>query len=653
VDGAIRSRRFTLGSVLRAFSAAGALLAILVASGCVGTTSKGTTPSTPGIAMDLSSSSLTFGTVAVGQSATQTVTLTNSGTQMLTVSAISVKGTGFTASGPAMPISLNAGQSASVSAFFKPTVDSQETGTITITSNAPNSPELVALSGTGTAAAALTVSPASITFGTVTVGSTATQTVKVTNSGSESATISQMAISGTGVSVSGLTTPMTLAAGQAASFTVTYKPSSPGTLGGTVSITSNATDASLVIDLSATATSAAVADLTVSPAAVTFGSVAVGSTETQKVTVTNTGNGSAAISKLAFSGTGVSVSGLTAPMTLAAGQATSFTVSYKPSSPGTLGGTVSISSNATDPSVVIDLSAIATSSTLGAVPSFASFGNVTVGSTTTQAIQLTNIGTAQIAISTITSSAASVVVSGIATPVTLAPGASTTFMASYKPAAAATLSGLITITSNAVGSPTTINLSGTAAAATVQLTPSTTSLSFGSVTVGTINKGQLTVTNTGNENVSISNVTVTGAGFTLGSSAAGVVLTPTQSVSFTLDFDPTAPGSPTGTLTVASNASNSPLAIALSGTAVAAAAQQTVALHWDASSSTVTGYFVYRGSKSGGPYTKLNASATASTSYSDSTVASGQIYYYVVTAVNSSDIESAYSSQVSVTLPTN
>jgi hypothetical protein len=552
-----------------------------------------------------------------------------------------------------MPISLSVGQSASVSAVFKPTVDSQETGTITITSNAPNSPELVALSGTGTAAAALTVSPASIAFGTVTVGSTATQTVKVTNSGSESATISKMAISGTGVSVSGLTTPITLAAGQATSFTVTYKPSSPGTLGGAVSITSDATDASLVIDLSATATSAAVADLTVSPAAITFGSVAVGSTETQNVKVTNTGNGSAAISKLAFSGTGVSVSGLTAPMTLAAGQATSFTVTYKPSSPGTLGGTVSITSDATDPSVVIGLSATATSSTLGAAPSIASFGNVVVGSTTTQTIQLTNVGTAQIAISSIASSIASVVISGITTPASLAPGSSAAFTAAYKPTAAATLSGQITVTSNAVGSPAIITLSGTAAAATLQLTPSATSLGFGSVTVGSTNAKQITVTSTGNENVSISSVTVTGTGFSLGSSAAGVILDPTQSQSYTVNFDPTAPGSPTGTLSITSNASNSPLQIALSGTAVAAATPHTVALTWDASSSPVTGYFVYRGSKSDGPYSKINSSENSSTSYSDSTVADGQVYYYVVTAVDSSNIESAYSNQVSVTIPTN
>ena len=650
---AIRSRLITLGSVLRAFSASAVLLAILLTSGCVGTTSKGTTPSVPGVAIDVSPSSVSFGTLGVGQSATQTVTLTNNGTDMLTVSAISVKGTGFTASGPKVPISLSAGQSASVSAVFKPTVDSQDTGTITIASNAPNSPTLVALSGTGTAAAALTVSPASIAFGTVTVGSTETQTVKVTNTGNESATISKMAFSGTGVSVSGLTTPMTLAAGQATSFTVTYKPSSPGTLGGTVSITSNASDPSVVIDLSATATSTAVADLTVSPTSITFGSVAVGSTATQTVKLTNTGNGSASISKMAFSGTGVSVSGLTAPMTLNAGQTANFTVTYKPVSAGTLGGTVSITSNASDPSVVIDLSAIATSSTLGAAPSTVSFGNVVVGSDMTQTIKLTNIGTSQISISSIVSSVASVVVSGITTPVSLAPGSSATFTAAYKPTAAATLASQITVTSNAVGSPTILTLSGTAAAASVQLTPSATSLSFGSVTVGSSGTSQLAVTSTGNTNASISKVTVSGTGFVLGSSAANVILDPSQTESYTVNFDPNATGSVSGTLTITSNAATSPLNIALSGTGVAATAQQTVALTWDRSTSSVTGYFVYRGSKPSGPFTQLNSSPDSSPSYSDSTVSSGQVYYYYVTAVNSSNIQSADSNEISVTIPAN
>ena len=77
----------------------------------------------------------------------------------------------------------------------------------------------------------------------------------------------------------------------------------------------------------------------------------------------------------------------------------------------------------------------------------------------------------------------------------------------------------------------------------------------------------------------------------------------------------------------------------------------SVALTWDASaSSNVAGYYVYRGTASGGPYTKLS-SLLSSDSYVDGTVAAGQTYYYVTTAADSSGNESAYSNQVQATIP--
>jgi hypothetical protein len=235
----------------------------------------------------------------------------------------------------------------------------------------------------------------------------------------------------------------------------------------------------------------------------------------------------------------------------------------------------------------------------------------------------------------------------------LAPGASATLTAAYKPAAAGSVAGKITVTSNAVGSPTIIDLSATAAAATIQLTPSATSLSFGNVTVGSSGTSQLTVKSTGNTNAAISKVTITGTGFVLGSSAANVVLDPAQSESYTVNFDPKATGNLTGTLTITSNAANSPMNIALSGSGAAAAATHTVALSWERSSSTVTGYFVYRSTKPSGPYTQLNSTPEANPSYSDGSVSNGQAYYYYVTAVNSSNIQSVDSNQVSVTIPSN
>jgi hypothetical protein len=550
VTGAIRSPKFALESILRAISAAVTLLVIVVTSGCVGVTGKGTTPAVTGVSIEISPSSLSFGNVTVGQSTTKTVTLTNNGTDALNVSGISVAGTGFTASGPHLPISLSAGQSTSISAVFKPTAGNADTGTITVTSNAAGSPSLVALSGTGTTgttAAALTATPSSIAFGSVAVGSEETQTIRLENTGNEAATISKMTISGSGVSVSGMTAPATLAAGQTANLTVTYKPSVSGTLTASLAITSNATDASLVVGIDATATL----------------------------------------------------------------------------------------------------------STLAATPSSISLGNVVVGSDTTQTIRLQNIGTSQVAISAITPSVSSIAISGVTPPISLAPGTSATFTAAYKPAAAGSVAGKITVTSTAVGSPTIIDLSATAAAASVQLTPSATGLSFGSVTVGSSGTSQLTVKSTGNTNASISKVTVSGTGFVLGSSAASVILDPSQTESYTVNFDPKATGTISGTLTVTSNAANSPLNISLSGTGVAVTAQHTVALTWDRSTSNVTGYFVYRGSKASGPFTQLNSSPEADPSYSDGTVSSGQVYYYYVTAVNSSNIQSADSNEVSVTIPAN
>jgi hypothetical protein len=76
-------------------------------------------------------------------------------------------------------------------------------------------------------------------------------------------------------------------------------------------------------------------------------------------------------------------------------------------------------------------------------------------------------------------------------------------------------------------------------------------------------------------------------------------------------------------------------------------------LSWSASvSSNVAGYYVFRSTTSGGPYTQMTPSLVSGMSYTDSTVQAGQTYYYVLTAVTSSGIQSAYSTQVSGTIPT-
>ena len=84
-----------------------------------------------------------------------------------------------------------------------------------------------------------------------------------------------------------------------------------------------------------------------------------------------------------------------------------------------------------------------------------------------------------------------------------------------------------------------------------------------------------------------------------------------------------------------------------------AAAQQahTATLSWVASTSVVTGYYVYRGTVDGGPYILLNSSPVTGLTYTDTTVQTGQTYYYVTTSVDSSGNQSSFSNQVQAIIP--
>ena len=77
-----------------------------------------------------------------------------------------------------------------------------------------------------------------------------------------------------------------------------------------------------------------------------------------------------------------------------------------------------------------------------------------------------------------------------------------------------------------------------------------------------------------------------------------------------------------------------------------------VMLNWNSSiASGAVGYNVYRGDGSGGPYMRLNYSKLPATNYTDSAVQAGQTYYYVVTAINSGNLESDFSKEVVAPIP--
>ncbi len=193
-----------------------------------------------GPVVTLSPTSLTWGNVVVGATgAKKAVTLTNTGTATLDIGNIATSGDfGQTTSAKPCGSTLALGKSCKIEVTFTPTQVGARTGNITITDNAPNSPQTVALSGTGAAQATLT--PASKTFPTEKVGTSSPAKV-FTLHNKQSVTLNSIAISTTGdFSVSTTTCTTSLAAKSSCTISVVFTPTQTGTRTGTLQVADSA-----------------------------------------------------------------------------------------------------------------------------------------------------------------------------------------------------------------------------------------------------------------------------------------------------------------------------------------------------------------------------------------------------------------------------
>lgn len=500
-------------------------------------------------------------------------------------------------------------------------------------------------------ASQLAASPARVSFGTVAPGSSATQVVTLSNTGQSAVNLSEASVTGPGFSISNLALPMTLAPGANTSFYAKFTPPGTGNSSGSISVASNAPNSPLIVSLSA---GGAAAQLIDSPSSLNFGNVATGSSSSLPLKLTNGGAATVTISKIAISGTGFTLIPEQLPVSLSAGQAITLTVTYAPVlAPGEAAassGSLSIWAAGSNSPLTVPLSGAGVSLHLSASPANVSFGSVSPGGSATATITLTNSGGGSITITQATVSGAGFGVRGLAFPSTLAAGQSESFTATFAPASAASSTGSISVVSTASNSPLGIGLSGgSGAAATGKLTANPASLSFGNVTVGNNSILPVFVTNSGSASVTITQASTTGSGFSVSGSSMPITLAAGQGTSLSVTFNPAGAGGVSGNLSIISNASNSPMVATLSATGVV---QHSVSLIWIASTSAgVAGYNVYRGTVSGGPYSKLTAAPVSGTSYTDSTVQSGQTYFYVTTAVNAQGVESSDSNQATAVIP--
>jgi hypothetical protein len=386
--------------------------------------------------------------------------------------------------------------------------------------------------------------------------------------------------------------------------------------------------------------------LTCSSTTLRFGTVGIGATETLLVNLTNNGSSSVTLSEINLSNAEFNASVVSLPTVLAAGQSLSVSVAFAPTASGSTRGTISFVSNASNPTLTIAVNGAGNKTPeVTATPSSLSFGSQAIGSTSTLPLVLTNARKSAVSINGLQKTGTAFSVTGPALPLSLPAGQSVTFTVTFAPPSAATDGGSIFVQGPAV----TVPLTGTGAAVVVgQLTIAPSALNFGNVTVGNTGNQSLNLSASGAA-VTISSSASSSAQFSLTGTSFPITLAAGQSLSLDVAFTPQNSGAASGSVSFSSNAANSPPAEPLSGTGVAPV--YTVGLSWTASTSDVTGYNVYRGPASTGPFSKINPSLNSTTAYTDSTVATGQTYYYETTAVNSSNEESSPSTPAQAIIP--
>jgi hypothetical protein len=297
-------------------------------------------------------------------------------------------------------------------------------------------------------------------------------------------------------------------------------------------------------------------------------------------------------------------------------------------------------------------SSVGTSASQLKAASMVQFGTVPVGGTGSSSVVVSNTATdgSNITVSRINVTGSSFQLSTAPSlPVVIPAGHNLTLGINFSPKSKGSINGVVSIMSDASDEVLPVVLTGNGNVGGISVSPAV--MNFGSVGVG----GTAVINGTisaGNSSMTVSTVDQTGQGYTLSGITFPVTLAAGQSVPFTVSFTPQAPGTSAGSLAFVTNGSNSATA-SLTGSGTSSGVQpgtHSVALSWNASSSPVAGYNVYRSLQSGGPYAKLTG-PLPSTSYADSNVQSGSTYYYVATSVTNNSEESGYSNQTAATIP--
>ena len=501
--------------------------------------------------------SLSFGGAAVGTSSdAKAVVLTNNQAVPLNIASISASGDFAQTSDCGAQVQASA--SCTILVTFTPSAAGIRTGALTITDSGSGSPRTVTLSGNGTVP--VTLSPTSWSFPSVGVGNTsAAKNITLTNKQSVPLNISSITASGDFAQTN--TCGNQIAANASCVIAVTFTPTTAQTITGAVTITDSAAGSPRTVSLSGKG----VASVSLSPSALSFGMVYVGSTSTATtVTLTNEQSVPLHIGSIAVTGNFAQTNNCGSQVP--ANGSCTITTTFTPVATGTQTGVLTVMDDGYGSPRSTSLSGTGVSDAT-ITPTSVIFSKTYVGkSSAVKNVTFKNKMTVPIQIASIAADGDFTQTNGCGAQ--LAAASSCTIGVTFTPSAEGTRTGTLVIIDSGPGSPRTVPLSGPAVGSgTVTYAPA--SLTFSAQPVGQTSTAQIvTLTNGQSVPLHIANIAVLGD--FAQTNGCGAQVAANSSCTISVTFTPTVPGTRTGSLTITDDGPGSPRVVALGGTGAAA-----------------------------------------------------------------------------------
>ncbi|MGA2610109.1 MAG: choice-of-anchor D domain-containing protein [Terriglobia bacterium] len=518
-------------------------------------------------APNVSPTSLSFNNQLVGTTSTpQPVTVTNTGTLALSITRVGIS-SGWTQSNNCLP-SIPADASCTINVSFQPIAGGFQTGTLTLTDLALDSPQTVSLSGTGVVPV-VSLSATSLSFPAQTVSTpSAPQALTLTNTGT--AALTPLTITTSGDFAQTNNCAGSVAAGAGCTISVTFTPTAPGNRTGTLTLTDNALNSPQRVSLSGTGV---VPVVSLSATSLSFPGQTVSTpSPPQTLTLTNTGAG--VLTPLTITTIGDFAQTNTCAGSVAASGSCTISVTFTPTASGNRTGTLTLTDNASNSPQKVSLSGTGLAPVVSLSTTSLSFAGQTVSTPSPpQTLLLTNTGAGALTPLTITTSGDFAQTNTCAGSV--AAGAGCEISVTFTPTAPGNRTGALTLTDNALNSPQTVTLSGTGLGATASL--SVSSLTFARQLVATTSSSQpVTLSNTGNVALTVTSIAISPNFGQTNNCASSLAASGSCTISVT--FSPTATGPLTGTLTITDNSNRvagSTQTVSLSGTGTAVTVSAT------------------------------------------------------------------------------